>query len=67
MEFVMNKFTSAVQAFLADEEGVTAIEYGLIAALIGVALSVGATKLGKGLSDAFEAISNKVTGLTSTL
>jgi pilus assembly protein Flp/PilA len=67
MEFVMNKFTSAVQAFLADEEGVTAIEYGLIAALIGVALSVGATKLGNGLSDAFGKIADKVTTLTATL
>ena len=36
MEFVMNKFISAVKAFAADEDGVTAIEYALIAALIGI-------------------------------
>ena len=32
----MNKFISAVKAFAADEDGVTAIEYALIAALIGI-------------------------------
>ena len=40
----MNKIVSAVQAFIADENGVTAIEYGLIAALVGVAI-VGAVRL----------------------
>jgi pilus assembly protein Flp/PilA len=39
--------------FLHDEEGVTAIEYGMIAALIAVALIVGATSLGVGLSTLF--------------
>jgi pilus assembly protein Flp/PilA len=61
MEFDMNKFTSAVQAFLADEEGVTAIEYGLLAALIGLGLTLGATALGDGLSAAFTSIAGKVT------
>jgi pilus assembly protein Flp/PilA len=34
----MRKFISAVNAFLADENGITAIEYGLLAAVIGVGL-----------------------------
>lgn len=63
----MNKFTSAVQAFLADEEGVTAIEYGLIAALIGVALTAGATALGGGLNGAFTAIAGKVTAAVASM
>jgi len=42
----MSKFTSAVKAFAADENGVTAIEYGLIAALIGVALATVAGDVG---------------------
>lgn len=63
----MNKFTSAVQAFLADEEGVTAIEYGLIAALIGVALTAGATTLGTDLNDAFDKIATKVKDSVSGL
>jgi pilus assembly protein Flp/PilA len=60
MEFFMNKFTSAVKVFLADEEGITAIEYGLMAALIGLALAGGATALGGDLSDAFKSIGTTV-------
>ena len=35
--------------FAKDESGVTAIEYGLIAALIGVVIIVGATAVGGSL------------------
>src|SRR5690348_17885283 len=38
------------------EEGVTAIEYGLLAALVGLGITVGATALGDGLSNAFNSI-----------
>ena len=38
----MSKFVLATRRFLRDEEGVTAIEYGLIAALIAVAIIAGA-------------------------
>lgn len=34
----MSTITTAVQAFIDDEDGATAIEYGLIAALIAVAI-----------------------------
>ena len=37
----MSKFVLATRRFLRDEEGVTAIEYGLIAALIAVAIIAG--------------------------
>lgn len=57
----MNKFTSAVKAFAADENGVTAIEYGLMAALIGLALVTGAGDLGTALGKAFTSIGTKVT------
>jgi pilus assembly protein Flp/PilA len=57
----MSKFMSAVKAFVADENGVTAIEYGLIAALVGLAVAGAATTLGDDLSDAFGAISTKLT------
>jgi len=43
-----------------DESGATAIEYGLIAALISVALIAGATTLGESLNDAFQSISDKM-------
>jgi pilus assembly protein Flp/PilA len=35
----MKTIFTAVQAFIADEDGVTAIEYGLIAALVGVVMA----------------------------
>jgi pilus assembly protein Flp/PilA len=39
--------------FVADESGATAIEYGLIAALIAVAMIGGATTLGNSIDDKF--------------
>lgn len=50
---MMSKITSEARIFLADQSGVTAIEYGLIAALVGLALITGATLLGGKLSDSF--------------
>jgi len=54
MESVMSNFISAVKAFAADENGVTAIEYGLIAALIGVALVASSRNVGTALKTTFE-------------
>lgn len=56
----MNKTTAAVRAFLADENGVTAIEYGLIASLIGVAMVTAATALGTKISDAFNYVVTQI-------
>ena len=42
--------------FLKDEEGVTAIEYGLIASLIAVAIIVAVTAVGGGLNTTFNAV-----------
>jgi pilus assembly protein Flp/PilA len=58
----MSNFISAVKTFAADENGVTAIEYGLIAALIGVAVAGTAKTLGTNLSDLFTTVSTKLTG-----
>ena len=46
--------------FLADESGATAIEYGLIAALIAVAIIGAVTALGGKLSTTFTTISGKL-------
>ncbi|MGE7370184.1 Flp family type IVb pilin [Neorhizobium sp. NPDC001467] len=46
--------------FMKDESGATAIEYGLIAALISVALIAGATTLGGALNNQFTNLSNKL-------
>ncbi|NLR98551.1 Flp family type IVb pilin [Rhizobium sp. P38BS-XIX] len=46
--------------FLKDESGATAIEYGLIAALISVAIIAGAGTLGNTLSLTFNKISTQM-------
>ncbi|WP_407278912.1 Flp family type IVb pilin [Aromatoleum evansii] len=45
-----------LKQFVRDEEGVTAIEYGLIAALIAVVIIGGATLLGNNLNALFTTI-----------
>lgn len=42
-----------LKKFIQDESGATAIEYGLIAALISVALIAGATSLGAQIGTTF--------------
>lgn len=42
--------------FVKDESGATAIEYGLIAALIALAIMVGADALGNSINNQFMAI-----------
>jgi pilus assembly protein Flp/PilA len=51
---------TTLSRFVADESGATAIEYGLIAALIAVAIILAATTLGGSLSDLFNRISGKL-------
>ena len=53
----MSKF---VTRFLKDESGATAIEYGLIAALIAVVLVTALTAIGTNLEAAFNTISEAV-------
>jgi pilus assembly protein Flp/PilA len=59
----MSNFISAVKAFAADENGVTAIEYGLIAALVGVGIAVAAKGLGTNLSALFTDIGTKLAAI----
>lgn len=47
-----------VNRFIEDESGATAIEYGLIAALIAVALIVGAGKLGGAINTKFDEVAD---------
>jgi len=51
-----------VTRFIKDESGATAIEYGLIAALISVALIAGAKAIGTNLDSKFKAVSTAVSG-----
>jgi pilus assembly protein Flp/PilA len=52
--------TKIFARFMKDESGATAIEYGLIAALISVALIAGATTLGTSLNTQFTNIAAKL-------
>ena len=56
MEFPM----TALKRFLKNEDGATAIEYGLIAALIGVAIITAVGLVGTGLNTTFNTISTKL-------
>lgn len=49
-----------VTRFMNDESGATAIEYGLIAALISVGIIAAATTLGESLSNMFGLVSEKL-------
>ncbi len=53
----MTKFFSR---FARNESGATAVEYGLIAALIGVVIIAGATTLGQALNTKFQTIGTTV-------
>ena len=46
--------------FFKNEDGATAIEYGLIAALIAVAAIAAMTSLGENLSGTFDNVSGKL-------
>jgi len=54
----------AVAKFIKDEDGATAIEYGLIAGLVALGIILALTALGGDLSQLFNRISNKVTAIT---
>ena len=49
-----------IRSFIKNESGATAIEYGLIAALIAVAIITAATALGSSLSATFNSVSAQV-------
>lgn len=50
-----------MKRFIRDEEGVTAIEYGLIAALIAVVIIAALTTIGTNLDAVFDHIGSKLT------
>jgi pilus assembly protein Flp/PilA len=48
--------------FIRDEEGVTALEYALIAALIAVVIIVAVTAAGTWVSNTFQTIADALSG-----
>ncbi|HIH2747215.1 Flp family type IVb pilin [Burkholderia aenigmatica] len=57
----MSKFIQQAAHFVRDEDGVTAIEYGLIAALIAVGIIVAVTAVGTELKTVFTTIAADLT------
>ena len=52
--------TKFVTRFIKDESGATAIEYGLIAALIAVVVITAVTTIGTNLTGTFNTVANSV-------
>ncbi len=59
----MLRYVMALSRLRRDEKGVTALEYGLIAALIAVVIIGAVTTLGTNLSTTFNGIANNFVGI----
>ena len=57
----MKNFSQSFKTFWADEDGATAIEYGLLASLIALAITVGAGALCGSLNNLFNDIADRLT------
>ncbi|MGU7812615.1 Flp family type IVb pilin [Burkholderia sp. AW49-1] len=55
-----------IKRFLKEEDGVTAIEYGLIAGLVAVAIIAGVSSLGTNLNSMFSTIGTCVSTVGSS-
>jgi len=57
----MNSLIAAAKVFVQDEDGITAIEYGLIAATMVAAVLAAFSLLGPALKTAFTSIATSIT------
>ena len=57
--------SKSLRSFAKDESGATAIEYGLIAALISVAAIAALTSVGSSLTGMFERVASELNSATS--
>lgn len=57
----MKSLKLGITRFLRDEEGVTAIEYGLIAALIAIVIITAVTAVGTNLNGVFQKVADNLT------
>lgn len=58
----MKNLISNMKRFMQDEEGVTAIEYGLIASLIAVVIIGGTQLVGTKLDEVFRGVATSLNG-----
>jgi pilus assembly protein Flp/PilA len=54
---------SSIKHFLRDESGATAVEYGLLTALISIAMLASLNALGAGLSNTFSTVSTELAAM----
>jgi pilus assembly protein Flp/PilA len=57
---------AVISQLLIDESGATAVEYGLIAALVSVAGILGMEAMGTSLSSMFQTVSSQIDGALQT-
>jgi len=62
---MMGQAFALLASLKANRKGVTALEYGVIAAVVVVAVAGGIAGLGDGLKDKFTTISQTITGTTT--
>ncbi len=62
----MKNLYLAIQRFVKDEEGVTAIEYALIASLIAVVIIAAVTATGRSVCTTFNTVVSALGGATVT-
>jgi pilus assembly protein Flp/PilA len=55
---------STIRKLLTDESGATAIEYGLIAALVSVAIIAALSLLGNNLNTTFQTVADNLSTVT---
>jgi len=56
----MTKIVKALFGLKSDKRGVTALEYGLIAAVVAVVMVAGASQLGTNLKNVFSNVSTYI-------
>ena len=54
---------SSIKRFLRDERGATAVEYGLLTALIAIAMLASLNAVGAGLSNTFSTMSTQLAAM----
>lgn len=62
----MNTLKKHILRFVSDEQGATAIEYGLLAGLISVVIIASVTLIGSNLKGVFDVIVTKLTAIPRT-
>lgn len=58
---------SCIAAFIRDRSGATVVEYGLLVALICIALIIGLTPLGHSINGTFDSLGNTLSNARNSI